>query len=413
MKKSTHVLAIILICLPTLLFAQDDSKYMAGAVPLVNDKVVFQKEFNLPGAGQEQIYNRMYSWLEDRMQENKNNSRIVYTEKDKGIMAAAGEEYLVFTSTALSLDRTIVNYQITVTCQPAKCVVELERIRYTYEQKEKYTAEEWIVDEMALNKTKTKLVRGIGKFRTKTIDLAEELFESAQTALGISKTAPIVQQQEPIAYVGTPDPNPVTTPPATIVTVTTAKPDVTNIPSAGSVPAISYVDADALAGYKQIAPDKIPGNIIKMLNEDWMLITAGNDEKFNMMTASWGGLGVLYGKPMAICFINPARYTYQLMEKGDTYTFTFYTEAYRDALQYCGSNSGRDADKVKGSGLTPITTPGGSKAFSEAWLIIECRKLVSQSFTPESIFNEKVKEQWSGRPLHKMYIGEIINVWVK
>ena len=66
-----------------------------------------------------------------------------------------------------------------------------------------------------------------------------------------------------------------------------------------------------------------------------------------MMTASWGGLGHMYNKPVAFCFINPTRYTYQLMENNDTYTLSFYTETYRDILNYCGTNSGRDKDKVK------------------------------------------------------------------
>ena len=101
------------------------------------------------------------------------------------------------------------------------------------------------------------------------------------------------------------------------------------------------------------------------------------------------------------------------MESGDTYTLSFYTEAYRDALNYCGHNSGKDADKVKAAGLTPITTPSGAKAFSEAWLILECKKLVSQSLIPEALADPALKTQWSGKPMHKMYIGEIINVWVK
>ena len=149
-----------------------------------------------------------------------------------------------------------------------------------------------------------------------------------------------------------------------------------------------------------------------MLSENWMLITAGNDNQFNMMTASWGGLGHVYNKPVAFCYINPTRHTFRLMENHDTYTLSFYTETYRDALQYCGSHSGQNEDKVKGSGLTPITTPSGSKAFSEAWMIIECRKLVAQPFTPEAIYNSADKAKW-GKDLHKMYIGEILNVWVK
>ena len=154
------------------------------------------------------------------------------------------------------------------------------------------------------------------------------------------------------------------------------------------------------------------GNIYKMLSENWMLICGGNQDKFNMMTASWGGLGHVYNKPAAFCFINPTRYTFQLMESNDTYTLCFFTEAYRETLNYCGTHSGKEVDKVKESGLTPIFTPSKSVAFSEAWMIIECKKMVSQQFSKESIFDSEAKEKW-GENLHKMYIGEIIHVWVK
>lgn len=437
MKKGLLILAAFLACLPTLLLAQD-SKYLAGAVPEVDGKVVFQREFDLSGAQQDAIYERMLEWATKRMEQNNNVSRVVYSDKASGSIAAMGQEYIVFSSSALSLDRTIINYQLTITCQPGKCKVEVEKIRYVYQEKEKYNAEEWITDEVALNKAKTKIVRGLSKFRIKTIDFVDDIFDSAQAALGIAKSAPVVIVEAPVSQtqIGTPlagtqaaqqtrtqdgltivtTPSGVNPPlivtPTTSPSVTTATPVVVSTPIASETPG-STVASTPLTGYKQIAPDKIPGNIIKMLSEDWMLITAGTKDKFNMMTASWGGLGVLYGKPVMTCYINPTRYTYQLMEKNDTYTLTFYTEAYRDALQYCGTNSGRNADKVKGSGLSPITTPVGTQAFSEAWLIIECRKLVSQSLTPEALSNDELKEQWAGKQLHKMYIGEIINVWVK
>lgn len=202
---------------------------------------------------------------------------------------------------------------------------------------------------------------------------------------------------------------PAVQPPAPVPSIS----QLTPVPPVVSQPAPVPATATTLDGYRSITPDRIPGNIIKMLSEDWMLITAGKDEEFNMMTASWGGLGVLFGKPVAICYINPARYTYRLMETSDTYTFTFYTEAYRDVLQYCGSASGRDQDKVKESGLTPLTTPTGSKAFGEAWMIIECRKMISQPLSTEVMNDPQLKAEWLGKQVHKMYIGEIINVWVK
>lgn len=402
MKKLTNLIAIML-CAPALLVAQEDSKYLAGAVPTADGKVVFQREFDLPGATKDRIYDRTHEWIEGRMAANANNSRIVYADKEKGQIAATAEEYLVFSSSALSLDRSLMNYQLTVTCQPEKCLVAIERIRYNY-QDDKYSAEEWIADEVALNKDKTKILRGYSKARKKTIDFAEEIFDNVQNSLGIPKTTPITQAP---TYVGSVEPQPAATVPHIPATV----PAPVVVSAADAQPAVAL--AGDLSGYREVSPDKIPGNIIKMLRDDWMLVTAGNDEKFNMMTASWGGLGMLYGKPVATCFINPARYTWQLMETNDTYTFSFYTEAYREALQYCGSASGRSADKVKGSGLTPITTPEGSKAFAEAWLIIECRKLVAQPIARESISDPGVSSEWAGKEMHKMYIGEIINVWVK
>lgn len=440
MGKIIRFLVIVMACMPVISFAQDDSKYLAGAVPEVDGKVVFAKEFDLKGADQNAIYDRVYEWLDKRMKANENNSRISYTKKEDGQIVAQGEEYLVFSSNAFSLDRAMMNYSLVVLCESGRCEMTVERIRYNYEDN-RYTAEEQIADEVALNKKKTAIYRGNKKFRLKTVDYVDELFESARMAFGIQNVAavtPLVtsqsQQTAPVTPVTEVAP----------VTNVTIQPALTNEAPVQTTAAISSVPVQqeskvtintagtseqpasvstanqtlsvtpaALQGYKQLSPDKIPGNIIKMLNEDWMLITAGTDAKYNMMTASWGGLGVLYGKPTATCFINPTRYTYQLMETNETYTLTFYTEAYREALQYCGSNSGRDKDKVKGSGLTPITTPSGSKAFSEAWLIIECRKLVGQSLSHDALFDEKVKNEWVGKQLHKMYIGEIINVWVK
>lgn len=396
-----HLLFIILF-IPAMLSAQKDSKYLAGAVPEVNGKVIYTKEISVPGLSKQQIYQAALSWSENRFKsDNKENlSRVLYSNAENGEIASMGEEYLTFQKTALSLDRATVNYRVTIECFPGKCNVEISSIRYEYnvsyqKEPEKYTAEEWITDKYALSKNKEKLARGTGKFRTKTIDLVDNIFNDLQSALGgTTVSAP--------------------TTPTKAATITPAQAVSTeNNQVAPKVQATSGTAPTDFAGYKKITPDKIPGNIIKMLTEDWMLITAGNSQEFNMMTAGWGGLGCMFGKPVAFCFIAPTRYTYKLMEKNDTYTLTFYTEAYREALNICGSKSGKDTDKVKATGLTPVTTPEGSQAFSEAWLIIECRKMVSQSIIPEAITNQKLKEEWEGKQLHKMFIGEIINVWIK
>ena len=377
------LLLFIILCIPSFLQAQEEDKYLRGAVPEINGKVIFTQTIEAPMLSQEQIFKIAKQWAEQQfVSKDEFKSRVLYENIQKGDLACLGEEYLVFADKALSLDRTKITYQMHLHASPGKCEAKIISINYLYEG-ENLTAENTITDANALYKNKNKLIRQPGKFRTHTIDLVERLFSGLQTAIN------------PAAKTPTPTPAPVHPSAA--------------IPMATSTP----VTPAPLQGFKQISPEQIPGNIIRLLSQDWMLITAGTADRFNTMTASWGGLGHLYNKPVTFCFINPARYTYQFMEKKDTYTLTFYTEAYRDALKYCGSHSGKDTDKIKESGLTPIVTPNGSPAFSEAWLIIECRKLVSQSLIPESLGNETLRAEWSGKPMHKMYIGEILHVWVK
>lgn len=377
-------LFLFLLLIPGLLHAQEDPKYMAGAVPVVNGKVVFSKTLNLSGQSQEQIFAKALNWATGRfIPENDFQSRVLFSDASNGQIACMGQQYLVFTNKALSLDRATVTYQMYLDCQPGKCDMKITAIRYVYNvggKNEIIPAEEQITDEYVLNKKKDKLIKATGKFRIHTINMVDELFEQAAKAMGGATAAQ-----------------------ATAAAAVNPAASAASIPSTGT---------SSLAGYKQITPDKIPGNIYKMLADNWMLITAGDDSGFNTMTASWGGLGHLYNKPVAFCFINPTRHTIQYMEKSDTYTLSFYTETYRDALNYCGSHSGKNEDKVKGSGLTPLTTPSGSKAFSEAWMIIECKKLVAQQFTSDAIYSPEAKDKW-GKDLHKMFIGEIVNVWVK
>ena len=191
MNKFTILFLTLFLALPMAMKAdsakekKDDTRYLVGAVPEVDGKVVFSKEFQIPGMSQAQIYDTMTKWMDERLKENKNiDSRIVFSDEAKGTIAGVGEEWIVFSSSALSLDRTLVNYQITVTCKPGNCLVELEKIRFTYRETEKYKAEEWITDKYALNKAKTKLVRGLAKWRRKTVDFADDMFMDVAVAFG-------------------------------------------------------------------------------------------------------------------------------------------------------------------------------------------------------------------------------------
>ncbi len=186
MKK---ILFLMLLCLPFIAMAQTDPKYLAGAITLDDGKVSFKTEIQAPSLTKDQLYETMLKWATERFKpEGKFNARVLYTNEDEGTIAAGGEEYLVFSSSALSLDRTRIYYQMFITCGNGKCDIEMTRIRYWYDEArdggEKYSAEEWIVDDMALNKSKTKLAPICGKFRRETIDLKDTLFKSIQDTLG-------------------------------------------------------------------------------------------------------------------------------------------------------------------------------------------------------------------------------------
>ncbi len=171
---------------------------------------------------------------------------------------------------------------------------------------------------------------------------------------------------------------------------------------------------NAMKTFTKIEAKEIPGNIVRLMDEDWALITAGSHDHFNTMTASWGALGNLWNKPVAFVFIRPQRYTFEFTEANDCFTMSFFEKDYRAALQICGTLSGRDVNKVEKAGLTPRVLESGNMAFEEARLIIECKKLYAAPFAPEYFKDIAIPEDiYPTADFHKMYIGEIVNVWLK
>lgn len=168
-----------------------------------------------------------------------------------------------------------------------------------------------------------------------------------------------------------------------------------------------------MSDFKKITAEELTANPFKLIGKDWMLITAGDKEKFNTMTASWGGVGIMWGKPVATAYIRPQRYTFEFIENGDYYTQSFFDEEYRDALKFCGSKSGRDYDKVKETDLTPVVDDEtGAVYFKEAKLVFICKKMYAQFLNEESALTEDVTKWYNG-DYHKMYMSEIVSVLVK
>lgn len=164
--------------------------------------------------------------------------------------------------------------------------------------------------------------------------------------------------------------------------------------------------------FKEIEPASLNENVFKMIGDEWFLITAGNKESFNTMTANWGGMGFLWNINVCFIFVRPSRYTYVFTETSDFFTLSFFGEEYREALDYCGANSGRDVDKVKEYSFNPVEVIPGAISFKEASLVLTCRKLYYDDIKPENFIEKKLDKNYTQKDYHRMYIGEIVKAYV-
>ena len=127
----------------------------------------------------------------------------------------------------------------------------------------------------------------------------------------------------------------------------------------------------------EIDPKQIPENAFQLIGTDWMLITAGDAQKCNTMTASWGGVGVLWNKPVSFIFVRPQRYTREFIEREGGYSLCFFADGFRKQLSYLGTASGREEDKIQTAGLTTAFADG-VPYFEEAKLVLICKKQYRQ-----------------------------------
>lgn len=297
MKK---LLFMIALCLPLWGAAKEkknnsDPKYLSGAITLADGKVTFTQEIKTSGLSKDKLYDLMLGWAQKRFAPNNGmHSQVAYTNKEKGDIAATAEEYMVFSSSAISLDRTRVYYQFLINVQDNLCRLTMTRIRYWYEENrdggERYTAEEWITDDMALNKKKTKLSPICGKFRRETIELKEDLFESAASALGKQLLNSNTE---------------------------------TSVPMTPLVPAQPVLNTSN--ELKEITFEQLPSNFNELVTNGRITITAG-EEEVDIKAENWGGFGKLFNKNVTYTLIDQARIAVStLMKQSNMYKISLYT----------------------------------------------------------------------------------------
>lgn len=162
-----------------------------------------------------------------------------------------------------------------------------------------------------------------------------------------------------------------------------------------------------MSSHEIITPNDI-NDTFKLIGKDWFLITAGTIDKCNMMTAAWGGFGVMWHKNICTIFVRPNRYTKALIDENDYFTISFYGAEHKKMLNYCGTISGKDVDKVTETGLTPVETKNGAVYFEEAVLVIECKKIYYQQINNHNFLDSAIEKQYPKKDYHTMYMGEII-----
>lgn len=156
--------------------------------------------------------------------------------------------------------------------------------------------------------------------------------------------------------------------------------------------------------------DLLEMNPFTKIGKEWALVTAGDKKKANTMTVSWGGVGVLWGKNVTYIFIRDSRYTKKFIDSGDFFSLSFFSEDYRAALQYCGSNSGRDKNKFEEAGLT-LSYRHSIPYPDEANLVMLCKKMAAVPIDESTFTDKSIMKKWySDKDMHTMYVGEIIDV---
>lgn len=165
---------------------------------------------------------------------------------------------------------------------------------------------------------------------------------------------------------------------------------------------------------REIKINDFAENPFTLIGKEWLLINSYNDEKVNSMTASWAGMGILWNKEVAFLFVRPQRYTQELLPNNEYFSISVLDESFRKTLNYLGSASGRDEDKLAAAGLTVSRDENNAPIIEEARLNIMVKKLFCQQLTKESFIDENIVDShYPNGDFHYMYVVEILKILEK
>ena len=165
-----------------------------------------------------------------------------------------------------------------------------------------------------------------------------------------------------------------------------------------------------------VTPEDFDENIFNLVGKDWTVITAGDQP--NSMVASWGGVGIMFNKPVTWNFLRANRYTLEKIRETGTYTMCYFPDQYKGDIMQFGMKSGRNTDKMAQTKLTPMVTPDGYPAYAEAKIIIECKLIAASTVSKDEFYTEEAKTFLQegfddAKDWHKLVYGEITKIYIR
>lgn len=162
--------------------------------------------------------------------------------------------------------------------------------------------------------------------------------------------------------------------------------------------------------FQKVSDDIMEMNPFTKIGKDWMLVTAGNEEKANTMTASWGGVGVMWGKDVAYVVIRQSRFTKEFIDKEGKFSLSFPSEKYKKEMKFIGTVSGRNEDKIKEAGID-INYHDGVPFVDQADMVFICRVMSNTVLKKEDFIDKGIDEAWyKDNDYHTLYIAEITDI---
>lgn len=155
--------------------------------------------------------------------------------------------------------------------------------------------------------------------------------------------------------------------------------------------------------------ERIQGELVPRLANDWALLTAGTAGDWNTMTIAWGTLGDVWWEPVVCCYVVPTRHTYGFMERHEEFTVSFFPNEFHGDLKTLGSLSGRDCDKVARTALTPMEAEE-SVTFEQADTTLVCRKIYAQPLDPGAVPAFARERFYRDMREHTLFMGRIESV---